>query len=93
VLIEPDAQQCRHSSGPDGQTEHNFTFTNANGLARRAVGAQASGPLSPVDPAVDAEFDPDMVRAPKRLRRIAVRNASLLTAAVALCSRRQGNAS
>ncbi len=54
----------------------------------RSPGARGSGPPEPVDPAVDAESDPDMVRAPKRLRRIAVRNASLPTAAVALRSRR-----
>ena len=54
----------------------------------RSPGARGSGPPSPVDPAVDAESDPDMVRAPKRLRPIAVRNASLPTAAVALRSQR-----
>jgi hypothetical protein len=34
-------------------------------------------------------LDPDMVRAPKRLRRLAVRNASFPTAAVAVRSRRK----
>jgi hypothetical protein len=50
----------------------------------RSPGGRGSAPQSPVDPAVDAEFDPDMVRAPKQLHRIAVRNALLPTAAVAL---------
>ncbi len=59
----------------------------------RSPGGRGSGPPSPVDPAVDAEFDHDMVRAPKGLRRIAVGNASLPTAAVALRSRRRGDAS
>ena len=45
-------------------------------------------PPSPVDPAVDAEFNPNMVRVPKRLRRIAVNNASLPTAAATLRRRR-----
>jgi len=59
----------------------------------RSPGARGSGPPSPVDPAVNAEFDPDMVRPPKRLRRIAVGNASPPTAAVALRSQRRGDAS
>ena len=54
----------------------------------RSPGARGSEPPSPADPAVDAELNPDMVHPPKRLRRIAVRNASLPTAAVALRSRR-----
>jgi hypothetical protein len=54
----------------------------------RSPGGRGSGPPDPVDPAVDAEFDPDMVRARKRLRRILVRNASVPTVAVALRSRR-----
>jgi hypothetical protein len=58
--------------------------TQMGSLARRSV-LRAPGP---VDPAVDGEFDPDMVRAPKRLRHIAVRDASLPTAAVASRSRR-----
>jgi hypothetical protein len=53
----------------------------------RSPGGGGSGTPEPVDPAVDAEFNPDMVRAPKRLRRTSVRNASLPTAPVALCSR------
>src|SRR5216684_2201265 len=54
----------------------------------RSPGSRGSGPPSPVDPALNAEFNPDMVRAPKRLRRTSVRNISLPTAAVALRSRR-----
>jgi hypothetical protein len=54
----------------------------------RSPGARSSGPQEPTDSAawVDAEFDPAMVRTPKRLRRIAVHNALLPTATVALCS-------
>jgi hypothetical protein len=37
---------------------------------------------------LEPDVDPDMVRAPKRLRRLAVRNASFPTAAVAVRSRR-----
>jgi hypothetical protein len=59
----------------------------------RSLGGLGSGPPEPVDPAVDAEFDPDMVRPPKGLRHIAMGNASLLTAAVALRSLRRGDAS
>jgi hypothetical protein len=59
----------------------------------RSPGGQGSGLPEPVDLAVDADFDPDMVRAPKRLRRIAVGNASLPTAAVALRSRCREEAS
>jgi hypothetical protein len=55
----------------------------------RSPGARSSGPREHADSAarVDAEFDTAMVHAPKRLRLIAVRNASLPTAAVALRSR------
>jgi hypothetical protein len=44
------------------------------------------GTLEPVDPIVNAEFNPDMVRTPKQLRRTFVHNASLPTAPVTLCS-------
>ena len=55
----------------------------------RSPGARSSGPREPADSAawVDAEFDPAMVRTPKRLCRIAVHNALLPTATVALRSR------
>ncbi len=81
-----DGQRCRHSSGLDRQS----TAYLRKRKRARSPGARGSGPREPADSAawVDAEFDPAMACAPKRLRRIAVRNASLPTAAVALCSRR-----
>ena len=47
------------------------------------------GPLTdPEGLGVETEFDPDTMRVPKRLRRIAVRTASLPVAAIAVRSRR-----
>jgi hypothetical protein len=50
--------------------------------------AGQSGLRASVDPALDAESNPDMVRAPKRLCRTSVRNVLLPTAAITLRSRR-----
>jgi hypothetical protein len=83
-----DGQRCRHSSGLD--LDRPSTAYLRKRKRARSPGARSSGPREPADSAawVDAEFDTAMVCAPKRLRRIAVRNASLPTAAVALRSRR-----
>ena len=54
---------------------------------RKRKRAPSSDPTGPAD-LEETEFDFDMRRVPKRLRRIAVRSASLPTAAVAVRSRR-----
>jgi hypothetical protein len=82
-------QRCRHSSGLDRPSTGCTAYLRKRKRAR-SPGAQNSGPREPADSAarVNAEFDPAMVRAPKWLHLIAVRNASLPTTAVALRSRR-----
>jgi len=57
-----------------------------HGLQMENLGA----PPSPVDPTVNAESDPDMVHALKWPHRITMRDPSLPTAVVALCSQHQG---
>jgi hypothetical protein len=61
---------------PPGLTDRAATYLYKCKRAR-SPGGRGSGPPSAIDPTVDAEFDPDMVR-----------NASLPTVAVALRSRR-----
>jgi hypothetical protein len=60
-----------------------------HGLQMENLGA----PPSPVDPTVNAESDPDMVRAPKQPHCIAMHDHSLPTAVVTLCSQHQGYSS
>ena len=76
----------RRPSRPDRPT----TASLRKRKRARSPSAPGSGPSDPAGPGVDAdaEFNSDMSRAPKRLRRIAVRSASLPTAAIALRSRR-----
>ena len=68
--------------GDDGLAPHRLSTTTSPSRKRKRARS----------PARDIEFEPepdlDMVRAPKRLRRLAVRNASFPTAAVAVRSRR-----
>lgn len=70
---------------------HNKKRKRARSLSGAAQGSSGSFlGLAPAEPAaVEIESDPDVVgRAPKRLRRSAVRSASLPIAAVAVRSRR-----
>ena len=55
---------------------------------RKRARSPARGTEFEPEPEPEPDLDPDMVRAPKRLRRLAVRNASFPTAAVAVRSRR-----
>ena len=65
--------------GDDGLAPYRLSTTTSSSRKRKRARS----------PARDIEFEPehpDMVRAPKRLRRLAVRNASFPTAAVAVRS-------
>ncbi|KAI0294117.1 P-loop containing nucleoside triphosphate hydrolase protein [Multifurca ochricompacta] len=62
---------------------------NSSSSSRKRPRARSHSPtLDSGGDELEFELDPDMVRAPKRLRRLAVRRASLPTAAVAVRSRR-----
>ncbi|KAH9979529.1 P-loop containing nucleoside triphosphate hydrolase protein [Lactifluus volemus] len=61
-------------------------LNTASSLRKRK---RARSPTREMETEPNLGLDPDMVRAPKRLRRLAVRNASFPTAAVAVRSRRK----
>jgi len=73
---------------PSSRSDRPTTASLRKRKRARSPSAPGSGPSDHAGPGVDAEFDSDVSRAPKRLRPIAVRTASLPTAAVALRSRR-----
>jgi hypothetical protein len=76
-----------------GFVRHGVCLHGIVGTECRLQMENLGAPPSPVDPTVNAESDPNMVCVPKQPRHITMRDPSLPTAAVALCSQCQGYAS
>jgi len=87
-VFHPAYPRFETEKGFIGQLDHVPDITNNRRKRKRALPLDTTGTSGLADLEEATEFDAEMMRVPKRLRRVAVRSASLPTAAVAVRSRR-----